>query len=597
MMGAMKQFFLTMAGVFAGLLLFFIGVPFVIIGMIAAASKPAPPPSNTLLSLDLRQAIVDQDNSAGFSFFGPKPLSVMTVAQGLRAAAHDGRVKGLMLRLPEGGMAPAAADEIRLAIKSFRASGKPVYAYSQGIYPGGITSATYMVGAAADQLWMQPGASLQSTGLGTEEMFFKRFFDKYGITADYQQRHEYKNAVNPFLYSDFTPAHREATLGWMTSVYTRELAAAAADRKTDPAKLRAALEAGPFDASEALGRKLVDKVGQLSEMQAALKTAAGDDAKIIDFGAYRRSAAPAAAGGLVSRPAIAVIQAEGDIITGSSGSGLGGDGSIHSDDIAKAFQAAIDDKDVKAIVFRVSSPGGSDTASEEILAGVRAAKAAGKPVVVSMGTYAASGGYWISSAASEIVAEPTTLTGSIGVFGGKFVIGPALAKFGVDSKVLTVGGPYAGAFNSAESFTPAQRAAISSWMDRIYDGFVARVAEGRKLAPARVREIAKGRVWTGAQALELGLVDKLGGFDTAVADAKTLAKLDPKAAVTLKLMPEKKSPFESLAQAFGGAEASVRDLGVLAQVLGDPRTKALLREARLSTGKAEDQTVLAPALP
>ena len=183
----MKQFFLTMAGVFAGLLLFFIGVPFVIIGMIAAASKPAPPPSNTLLSLDLRQAIVDQDNSAGFSFFGPKPLSVMTVAQGLRAAAHDNRVKGLMLRLPEGGMAPAAADEIRLAVKSFRASGKPVYAYSQGIYPGGITSATYMVGAAADQLWMQPGASLQSTGLGTEEMFFKRFFDKYGITADYQQ--------------------------------------------------------------------------------------------------------------------------------------------------------------------------------------------------------------------------------------------------------------------------------------------------------------------------------------------------------------------------------------------------------------------------
>ena len=229
--------------------------------------------------------------------------------------------------------------------------------------------------------------------------------------------------------------------------------------------------------------------------------------------------ANAASGG----SSIALIGAEGDIVTGTArSSGFTSSSGVYSDDVAKAFYDAIDDKEVKAILFRVSSPGGSDTASEQILAALNAAKAAGKPVVVSMGTYAASGGYWISSQASEIIAEPTTLTGSIGVFGGKFVIGPALARFGIDTRGLNIGGDYAAAFGSAEPFSPSQRAQFSSWMDHIYAGFVNRVAVGRHLSPERVQEIAKGRVWTGVQAKELGLVDKLGGFYDAVAEAKRL---------------------------------------------------------------------------
>ena len=263
--------------------------------------------------------------------------------------------------------------------------------------------------------------------------------------------------------------------------------------------------------------------------------------------------------------------------------------------MARSFYDAIDDTAVKAIVFRVSSPGGSDTASEQILAAVNAAKAAGKPVVVSMGTYAASGGYWISSQASEIVAEPTTLTGSIGVFGGKFVTGPALARFGIDTHGLNVGGDYAAAFDSGQGFTPSQRAQFSSWMDHIYAGFVGRVAAGRNLSPDRVREIAKGRVWTGVQARQLGLVDKLGGFYDAVSEARRLSGFSKDEVVTLKSFPGRKSPFDVLQHAMGTSAASIRTLAAAAWIMGDPRAQSLMDEMMRARAGVQNSTVMAPA--
>jgi protease-4 len=296
-----------------------------------------------------------------------------------------------------------------------------------------------------------------------------------------------------------------------------------------------------------------------------------------------------------SGSAIAVIEAQGAIVTGTDDArGPFASGSnIYSDDLSDAFYDAIKAKDVKAIVFRLDSPGGSDTASEQILSAVRAAKAAGKPVVVSMGSYGASGGYWVSSEASAIVAEPSTLTGSIGVFGGKFAIGPALAKFGVDARQLSVGGSYAGAYGLGQEFTPGQRAALSRWMDRIYAEFVAKVAQGRKLPPERVREIAKGHVWTGAQAKDLGLVDEVGGFYDAVAKAQQLAHLtgEPR----LKRMTPQASPVEAIERMLGVSTSSARTLAAAAWVFGDPRAQGIIErlgEARL---RAEGQgMVLSP---
>jgi protease-4 len=573
----MKQFFLTVAGVFVGLLLFVVGVPFLLVVMAAGAARPAPIPAHAVLQLDLRGGLPDQDPKSPFAAFsGGGAGSVMSIIDTLRRAEKDDKVAAVLVRLPEGGVAPAAADELRLAFKHFRETGKkPIYAHSQGLYPSGMITSTYMLGASSNEFWMQPDSSFQAVGVSSESMFFKRFFDKYGVKADYEQRYEYKNAVNPYLYSDYTPAHRESTLSWMGSVYRSALTSAAADRKRDPAMLIRTLEAGPYSAQEAQAKGLIDKVGQVAEIEAYALDKAGKGAKMIDFDDYAARGKPPA---VKTGPAIAVIGAEGAIVTGAGGGGspFSGDSNVYSDDVAKAFKAAADDKDVKAIVFRVSSPGGSDTASEQILAAMKSAKAAGKPVVVSMGTYAASGGYWISSQANSIVAEPSTLTGSIGVYGGKFALGDALARFGVDTKDLHVGGDYSEAFGSAQGFTPDQRAKFAGWMDRIYAGFVTRVAEGRKLPVARVREIAKGRVWTGEQAKQLGLVDELGGFYQAVDKAKALAKLDGD--VRLKRVDGAKSPFEAFEKFLGVSETSARTLAAAAWVLGDPRSQAILDE-------------------
>jgi protease-4 len=587
----MKQFLITAAGVFAGLVLFLIGVPFVLVVMAANAAKPDPTPAHAVLNLDLRQPLSDQEPNNPLAAIGRRSLSVMSVIQTLRRAETDDHVRALLIRLPEGGVEPAAADEIRLAIKHFRTSGKPVLAHSQGLYPSGMITSTYMLGAAADELWMQPGASFQATGLANEDIFFKRFFDKYGVKANYEQRYEYKNAVNPYLHDDYTPAHRESELSWMGSIYGTAVATAAADRKQAPDALTRTLEAGPYLAEKALALRLVDRVGQVREAEKTLLAKAGSGAKLVDFDDYVRSPRDR---DISTNPVIAVVEAEGPITTGKDGGSnpFQGGSTIYSDTISKAIYDAADAKEVKAIVFRVNSPGGSDTASEQILAAVRAAKALKKPVVVSMGTYAASGGYWISSEASAIVAEPTTLTGSIGVFGGKFVLGDALARFGVDVRQLNVGGDYAGAFGTSREFSPAERAAFAGWMDQIYANFVTRVATGRNLPEARVREIAKGRVWTGAQAKELGLVDEIGGFYDAVDKAKALAGI--KGEAKLKRMNTQTSPFEALQHALGVSATSVRTLAAAAWVLGDPRAQGMLDQMAQSRMREAGATVLAP---
>ncbi|MGH6971323.1 MAG: S49 family peptidase, partial [Caulobacteraceae bacterium] len=500
----MKHFLLTVAGVFVGLVLFGAAAAGAAFLLLMASASPKPLPQRAVLTLDLRQGLADQAPQGGFSLFGARPLSVMGIETTLRRASADPRVGGLFVRLPDAGMGPAEADELRLAFQHFRASGKPILAYSQGLYPEGPVTSTYELGAASGDFWMQPGAPFQAVGLAQEDIFFKNFFDKYGVVADFQQRYQYKNAVNPYLYSDYTPAHREAALSWMGSVFATSLAAAAADRKLSPPALQTIIAAGPYSAEEAKAKGLVDQVGDLKTAQDAILKAAGEGAKFAAFAEYEANARRAS--GASAAPEIALIEAEGDIVTGTArnGAALGAGQRIYSDDLAAEFERAAADKAVKAIVLRLSSPGGSDTASEEILSAVRAARAAGKPVVVSMGDYGASGGYWISSDASAIVAEPSTLTGSIGVYGGKFAVGPALAKFGVDVHGLQVGGPYASADGLGQAMTPAQTAAFGASLDRVYAGFVGRVAAGRRMPVARVEAIAKGHVWTGAQAKGLG---------------------------------------------------------------------------------------------
>jgi protease-4 len=519
----------------------------------------------------------------------------MGIEAALRRAETDDRVKGLFVRLPEAGMAPAAADELRLAFQRFRSHGKFIAAHAQGLYAEGMVVSSYELAAASGDVWMQPTSAFQVTGIAREDMFFKRLFDRYGVVADYQQRYEFKNAVNPFLYDDYTPAHRLSELSWMGAVYDNAIADVGADRSRPPAEIKALIDAGPYSAEDAKAKGLIDHVGQVEDAQAAVLARAGEGAQLVDLTDYASGARGRAAGGF-GAPKVAVISLEGAIMTGrgSGPSPLGGEETVRSDDVSKAFHDAIDDKAVRAIVFRVSSPGGSDTASEQILAAVRAARAAGKPVVVSMGTYGASGGYWIASDANEIVAEPSTLTGSIGVFGGKFVLGPALATLGVDIRGVSVGGGYAASGGAGAPMTAPQRAAFSAWMDHIYDGFVARVAEGRHLPAARVQEIARGRVWTGVQAKALGLVDYLGGFDLAVDRAKALAGIRGEA--RLEPFGAGGSALESLQRLLGVRMGGANLAAAGLDIANDPELRPLLAAARDARLRAEGATVLAPRL-
>lgn len=590
----MKQFFLTVAGVFAGLFLFLVVVPFVLIAVaISSASSKEPTPSHAVLELDLREGLTDQTPTNPFAAFGGSGLSTLQVVDTLAQAADDGRVKVLLIRLPEaGGVTPAAADEIRQAVRRFRRSGKPVIAHSQGFQPMGTSISAYMLGASASELWMQNTASFQVAGFSADSIFLGRAFDKYGVNAQFEQRYEYKNAVNEFTESDFTPAHREAMTAWMGSIYTSAIANAAQDRRLTPQALRATIEAGPYSAAQALQRRLIDKVGQVEEAEAEAKRRAGRGAEIVEFQDYASSKGERSGSG---RNAIAIVGGEGAIMTGTGGGGdpFGAGSSIRSDDLAEALYDAVEDRAVKAIVFRVSSPGGSPEASEQILAAVRAAKAAGKPVVVSMGDYAASGGYWISSEANWIVAQPTTLTGSIGVFGGKFVLADALGRFGVDMRNLSIGGDYAGAFSPSEPFTAEQRAAFAASIDRTYEEFIARVSTGRRLPPARVREIARGRVWTGAQARELGLVDQLGGLEEAIAKARQLARIPDEESVRFKRFPTPESPFEALSEMFGVSGEAARVLVGIGGVMNDPAAEAAVRRIRTERARASGASVLA----
>ncbi|WP_298158373.1 signal peptide peptidase SppA [Brevundimonas sp.] len=587
----MKQFFLTVLGVFTGLILFVVVVPIVLIIAAAASSSEPVTPANAVLELDLREGITDQVSNNPFAAFGGSGLSVVGIVDTLAQAEKDDHVKVLLVRLPEAGLAPAAADEIRQAVRRFRASGKPVIAHSQGFQPVGTVISSYMVGAAASELWMQNTANFQATGFSADSVFLGRAFEKYGVRPEFEQRYEYKNAVNEYTQSDYTGPHREAMTAWMTSIYDSALANAAFDRKVEAPALKTTIEAGPYSAAQALQLKLIDKIGQVEEAEAEAKRRAGKGSDILEFSDYAASQGERMGTG---RDAIAIVGGEGAIMTGSGGSGgFGGGSSIASDATAEAIYDAIEDSSVKAIVFRVSSPGGSPEASEQILAAVRAAKAANKPVVVSMGDYAASGGYWISSEANWIVAQPSTLTGSIGVFGGKFVVSEALGRFGVDLRGLSVGGQYSEAFSPSSSWTEAQRAAFSASMDRTYEEFVQRVSTGRRLPIARVREIARGRVWTGAQGKTLGLVDQLGGLTEAIGKARELANIPENQSVRFKRFPEPQSPWEALSSAFGVQSEAARALVTLGGVMADPRAQAMLSRVQTERMRGQGASVLA----
>ena len=452
------------------------------------------------------------------------------VLDGLRRARQDDRVAVLVARLGGKPIGLAAVQELRRAVADFAEAGKPTIAWAESFGEFSAANVQYYLATAFESVWLQPSGDLGLTGIAVERVFLRGALDKVGADFQVAARHEFKSAAEQLTETGFSGPAREATER-MTASVTEQLVQAIAERRgLSRDKVSELIDAGPFLAGRARTDGLVDELGYRDEVYARARKLAGPDAVVAYLGRYARGKAMAEKARTKvttvpgsREPGLALIYATGPIRRGRSGRGLMG-GSMGSDTIAAAIRAAAKDEHTRAIVLRVNSPGGSYVASDTIWREVVRARAGGKPVVASMGDVAASGGYYISMAADEIVAQPGTITGSIGVLTGKPVLGEALGRAGVTSDLISHSA-HAAMFSQLRPFSESEWTLVNDWLDHIYADFTGKVASGRGMTPEQVHEVARGRVWTGADALAHGLVDQLGGLDLAAASARRRAGL------------------------------------------------------------------------
>ena len=526
-------------------------------------------PQRMVLNIDLRSSPPDSSHSASLLFERRTPPLMDTILA-LDRAGRDSRVKGAFVQLG-GGLSVAQAEEIDAALIRFRATGRFVIAYAQGFLDPGLGD--YLAAASADQIWMQPRSPFGPAGTGAGAIFLRGLFDKIQAVPQIVKRSDYKSAADEYMQKDYTGPDREQTTAFLQSWYNAAVKGIATERKLSPKAVIATLQANPQFAEDAERAHFVDRLGYDGQAQDAARVRAGR-AKLVLIGDYAHATDSESNYG--DGPRVALIEAAGEIVDGSAQHGaLGGNVVIAGDDYADAFRRAARDSHIKAILFRIDSPGGSVTASDQILEALKEAKSAGKPVIVSMGPLAASGGYYVSTAADEIVAEPATLTGSIGVLTGKVSIAKSLGLIGVGADEIGVGKN--ALFDSGiEPYTPEQLANLNAQADAIYADFKAKVASGRKLPPAQVEKIAKGRVWTGADALPRGLVDELGTFWTAVGEVKKRIGVSPDVRLAFRLYPEKAGFIETLSDFFSSSTAGVRAVEGLSTMMRTPAVQAVL---------------------
>ncbi|WP_291196667.1 signal peptide peptidase SppA [Hyphomonas sp.] len=570
----MRTFFLSMAGAFVAMILFVIvGFAMLMFLILGAASSQPVRPDNVVLSLDLNAGLPDQAPLGGLAAFSGVPGFTDLLIK-LKAAETDKSVKGIYLRGSFTGIGTSRAEELRTSLKSFRDSGKFVVAHTQGMLGLGGPSAYHSI-TAAEEIWMQPGSDFMINGVSFETEFLKGLFEKIGLTPQIYALYEYKNAPNSYNETAYTEPHREAMTALATSLWNTALTDIAADRSMEVPALKAILESGPKSAEAALEAKLIDKLGWPEDAEEAALERAGENSELVDLFYYTAPASKAKA----KDGMIAIVGGEGAVVTGGGGSDspFSETPGFASDVIARAILDAADNENVKAIVFRVDSPGGSPTASDQIWRAVERAKEKGKPVVVSMGSLAASGGYYVSTGADSIIANRGTITGSIGIFGGKFALDGTFNKIGVTFDTVTVGGDFANAYGVGP-FNQGQEAEIRAMLKRGYDRFVGLVGEGRGMTYDEVHEIARGRVWSGEEARKIGLVDEIGGIMTAITKAQELAGMDTAAMPVLAYYPHRKSGFEALESLFGVSAETARAAAVLSAVVGDERTQILIEE-------------------
>ncbi len=511
-------------------------------------------------------------------------LTVYEIVNALDAAAKDDKIAALFMSgsLDTGNAASgyAALREVRQALERFKASGKKIYAYLEE-----PTVKDYYLASVANEISLNPFGVLSINGLAAESFYLRDALEKYGVGVQVTRVGKYKSYVEMFTENHMSDADREQLTQLLDGIWSAVVGDLAASRKLEvPVLKKLADEPGVFLATDAVKDKLVDKLAYLDEMIDKLENVGAYDEDNDTFyqvalstyaGRLETKRIQSAKSAFKSADQIALVYAEGDIVDGG-----GGSDNIGGDDLSSTLREVRGDKDVKAVVLRVNSPGGSVLASEIIQREIRRLREAKIPVVVSMGTYAASGGYWISTYGDYIFAEPTTVTGSIGVFGLKFNLKDIANEHGIAFDGVKTA-PFADLDTMTRPWTPDEQKLAQTLVDNIYDQFISKVAEGRKLTKDQVGEIAQGRVWTGADAKNLGLVDALGGLGDAIKKAEELAKLQGKS-WNIQEYPEKQSPLETILQALsqGNEPPPVSKLGLNlgAVVTGHDPVATSLRE-------------------
>jgi protease-4 len=504
-------------------------------------------PSGCVLELDLQSMPPEArgfDPLAMITGNG-KPLLLREAVAAIRRAAKDDRVAALIARVHLSAAPAGPVQELREAIVEF-SDAKPSLSWAE-THPGTMS---YYLASAFREVWMQPSGTVGLVGFATNALFLRDALTKAGIQAQFISRGEYKSAANLFTEESYTEAHREADGRLIESLGEQVLAAVAASRHVAPADVDALADRAPLLRDDAVSARLVDRIGYRDEAYARIAELSGARAVNPDdpdapprlyLSRYARATAPGSTPSLPARkskPTIAVVTLAGPIVSGRGGRQLSplGTSSAGGDTIAAALREAGADDDVSAVVLRVDSPGGSVTGSETVWREVVRLREAGKPVVASMGSVAASGGYYVSMAADVIVANAGTITGSIGVLTGKFIARDLKERLGIGSDSVRTNAN-ANAWSANAPFTDEQRTHVEAETDLYYADFVQRVSEGRNMTVEAVEAVARGRVWTGADALAHGLVDELGGLHTAIGRAKVLAGHDADAEVKLVSLP------------------------------------------------------------
>jgi protease IV len=513
---------------------------------------------NSTLVLKIGGDLQEMEPGGVIGQFFEAPPTVRGIVDSLRKAKVDRRVSSVIIRPTSAAALWGKVQEVREGIVDFRRSGKPIIAYLE--YGG---EQEFYLASACDKVFLMPTASLDLTGMASYELFLRGTLDKIGAFPDTLHIGEYKTASNTFTEHTFTPAHREMAESLNTDLYQQLIRGLADGRHKSEAEVRTLIDHGPFLPEDAVRAGLVDDVAYEDELDDKVKLGNGKAGFLSEI-EYRR--VPLASLGLNRGPRIAVIYASGVIASGESNDSPSGQ-VLGADTLVDHLRKARADSSVRAIVLRVDSPGGSAIASDVIWREVMLTRNS-KPVIASMGDVAASGGYYIAMPAHAIVAEPATLTGSIGVVMLKFVIDGTLKKLGMNMEGVK-SGRYADLYSPVRAFSAEERAKVQEQMQATYDTFVEKAAAGRNTTPERIDAIAQGRVWTGAQAKQIGLVDELGGLERALAVAKQRAKLAPDSEVEVVVYPGKKSFYDIVKNPFATSERATA-LGVLLGIR-DPR--------------------------